>query len=68
VSLYLSLIQGFGAPAAVSVGIFRKALTLAISFIAAPKPFSVYYILGGILVFLGLVLSQYAKGMSKKPR
>jgi drug/metabolite transporter (DMT)-like permease len=52
----------------VSVGIFRKALTLAISFIAAPKPFSMYYILGGILVFLGLVLSQYAKGMSKKPR
>jgi hypothetical protein len=38
----------------------------AISFLAEPKPFSRYYLLGGLLVLLGLVMAERAKTLSKK--
>jgi hypothetical protein len=63
ISLHMTMIKEFGGIATVLIGNARKAMTIILSFILFPKPGSVYYLLGGALVFGGLTLSAYSKEM-----
>jgi len=65
VSFYLALIQGFGGVAAVCVTSCRKVVTIALSFAAFSKPFTVRYVPTGLLVVSGIVLSVLAKQPQK---
>jgi adenosine 3'-phospho 5'-phosphosulfate transporter B3 len=44
----------------------RKAITIVLSFVIFAKPFTVWYILGGLLVFAGLFTNLFASRDSKK--
>lgn len=57
------MIKEFGGIATVLIGNARKAMTIILSFILFPKPGSIYYLVGGTLVFGGLTLSAYSKEM-----
>jgi adenosine 3'-phospho 5'-phosphosulfate transporter B3 len=57
VSCHMTLVHELGSVAAVIVGNARKALTIALSFILFPKPFSMFYVLGVILVFGSVILN-----------
>ena len=56
--LYTILMQDGGAAGAVFVTTMRKALTVALSFLIFPKPFTDKYLSGGVLLLLA-VLSEY---------
>ncbi len=57
------MIKEYGGIATVIVGNARKAMTIVLSFLLFPKPGSIFYIFGGILVFGGLTLNAYSKEM-----
>lgn len=63
ISIHMTMIKEFGGISTVLVGNARKALTIILSFVLFPKPGSIFYILGGILVFGGLTLNAYSKEM-----
>jgi len=56
------MVQNFGSVAAVLVGNSRKTMTICLSFLLFPKPFSPLYVWGGLLVLAGLTVSAYIKG------
>ena len=55
INFHMALVQEFGGIVTVLVGNTRKAITIMLSFILFPKPSSIYYIIGGLLVFGSLV-------------
>jgi len=55
ISFHMALVQEYGGIVTVLVGNTRKALTIVMSFVLFPKPFSYLYALGGVLVFGSLV-------------
>jgi len=57
----MAVIKRFGALIAVITTSLRKMLTIVLSFIIYPKPFSLAYALGLILVFAGIGLESYIK-------
>lgn len=57
----MTLVHELGSVAAVIVGNGRKALTIVLSFILFPKPFSILYFFGVILVFGSVVLNVVLK-------
>jgi adenosine 3'-phospho 5'-phosphosulfate transporter B3 len=57
----MTLIQEFGGIVAVLVGNARKAMTICLSFVFFPKPGSWYYVVGGVLVFGGLIANAFMK-------
>ena len=59
--LYTLLLKDGGAAGAVFVTTTRKALTVIISFLAFPKPFSSNYAIGGGLL-LGAIYCEYVGG------
>lgn len=63
ISVHMTMIKEFGGIATVIIGNARKAMTIVLSFILFPKPGSIYYLLGGALVFGGLTLNAYSKEM-----
>lgn len=63
ISAHMTMIKEFGGIATVIIGNARKSMTIILSFILFPKPGSVFYIIGGILVFGGLTLNAYSKEM-----
>lgn len=63
ISVHMTMIKEFGGIATVIIGNARKAMTIILSFILFPKPGSIYYLLGGALVFGGLTLNAYSKEM-----
>ena len=65
VSFHMTLVQELGSVAAVIVGNARKALTIVLSFVLFPKPFSVYYVFGVILVFGSVILNVVLKEQRK---
>ena len=65
VSCHMTLVHELGAVAAVVVGNARKAVTIVLSFILFPKPFSVYYVFGVILVFGSVILNVVFKEQKK---
>ncbi len=67
ISLHMTMVKQFGSVAAVLVGNARKSMTIVLSFLFFPKPFSSLYIWGGLLVFGGLTISAYVKSTRKGP-
>lgn len=65
VSCHMTLVHELGSVAAVIVGNARKALTIVLSFILFPKPFSIFYVFGVILVFGSVILNVILKEQKK---
>ena len=61
VQIVLTMVRQFGAFTAVAVTSMRKALSIAISFILFSKPFTLTYVVGGIIVLFGIYLNLVAK-------
>ena len=57
----MSVVKRFGAVTAVLIGNARKAMTILLSFLLFPKPFSDAYAIGGTLVLGGLVVNVYLR-------
>eukprot|EP00002_Diphylleia_rotans_P020146 TRINITY_DN3906_c0_g1_i3.p1 TRINITY_DN3906_c0_g1~~TRINITY_DN3906_c0_g1_i3.p1 ORF type:complete len:385 (+),score=76.63 TRINITY_DN3906_c0_g1_i3:51-1205(+) len=57
----MTMIRKFGAVVTVIVTSVRKMFSMGLSFIIFPKPFSMNYIYGTMLVFLGVAISTYIK-------
>jgi len=55
ITFHMALVKEFGGIITVLVGNTRKAMTIVLSFILFPKPLSVLYLGGGVLVFGSLV-------------
>lgn len=64
----MTLLQKYGGIAAVLVGNFRKALTIYLSFLLFPKPESVWYVVGALCVFGGLLAQEYTRELKKQQR
>jgi adenosine 3'-phospho 5'-phosphosulfate transporter B3 len=61
ITLHMILVKEFGGITTVLVGNTRKAITICLSFILFPKPVSVYYAIGGVLVFGSLIGNAFMK-------
>lgn len=61
----LTMIKIFGAFATTTATSCRKFSTLILSFIFFPKPFSIYYFISILLVFIGISLQIYSKNYKK---
>jgi adenosine 3'-phospho 5'-phosphosulfate transporter B3 len=68
VSSYIRVIKKFGGVAAVLVATARKGLTLIMSFLIFPKPFSWYYVLGGVLAMGGMSVASSLDTGKKKSK
>eukprot|EP00640_Fibrocapsa_japonica_P005232 CAMPEP_0113949104 /NCGR_PEP_ID=MMETSP1339-20121228/73913_1 /TAXON_ID=94617 /ORGANISM="Fibrocapsa japonica" /LENGTH=209 /DNA_ID=CAMNT_0000956433 /DNA_START=111 /DNA_END=740 /DNA_ORIENTATION=- /assembly_acc=CAM_ASM_000762 len=66
ISCHMNVVCRYGAITAVLVGNARKAMTICLSFVIFPKPFTMNYFFGAVLVFGGLVASAMAKEKSKQ--
>ncbi|CAH8671351.1 Adenosine 3'-phospho 5'-phosphosulfate transporter 2 [Schistosoma haematobium] len=64
VQFVLCLVHSHGPLTAVTVTTFRKAVSIAVSFIMFEKPFSQGYIWSGLLIVFGLYLNLYNKNRS----
>lgn len=53
---YFTIIKRFGAVVAMLSACFRKVLTLVLSFVLFPKPFTWLYLFSGAMVFIGFLL------------
>ena len=61
ITFHMTLVKEFGGIITVLVGNTRKAITIVISFWLFPKPGSILYIFGGIMVFGSLVANAFMK-------
>ena len=61
ISFHMTVVRKFGGVAAVLVATGRKGMTLILSFLLFPKAFSWLYVLGGVLVLGGLLISSIVK-------
>jgi adenosine 3'-phospho 5'-phosphosulfate transporter B3 len=61
ITFHMALVKEFGGIVTVLVGNTRKAMTIVLSFILFPKPMSILYIGGGVLVFGSLVANALMK-------
>lgn len=61
----MTLVHELGSVAAVIVGNARKAFTIVLSFILFPKPFSLLYVFGVVLVFGSIILNVVLKEEKK---
>lgn len=61
ISFHMNVVKKYGAVVAVLVASGRKAMTLILSFLLFPKPFSWFYPFGALLVLGGLTVSSLAK-------
>lgn len=58
---YTRLIKASGSVVAVAVATLRKVVTMVLSYLVFPKPFSRIHVLSGLLVLAGIFLSTHAK-------
>jgi solute carrier family 35 (adenosine 3'-phospho 5'-phosphosulfate transporter), member B3 len=58
---YTRLIQASGSVVAVGVATLRKVVTVILSYVFYPKPFSTVHAVSSLLVLGGVLLSSYAK-------
>ena len=65
ITCHMILVQKYGGVAAVLVGNFRKALTIYLSFLLFPKPQSIWYVIGAVCVFGGLLAQEYTREVRK---
>jgi adenosine 3'-phospho 5'-phosphosulfate transporter B3 len=68
ITFHMALVEGFGGVTTVLVGNTRKAMTIVMSFILFPKPTSILYAFGTILVFGSLIGNAYMKEKDKASR
>ncbi|CAB3365111.1 Hypothetical predicted protein [Cloeon dipterum] len=61
IQIVLTLVRTCGALAAATVTTARKAVTIALSFFAFTKPFTIQYLWAGCIVVLGIYLSVLSK-------
>jgi len=61
ITFHMALVKEFGGIVTVLVGNTRKAITIVLSFILFPKPVSILYALGGIMVFGSLIGNAFMK-------
>ena len=61
ITFHMALVKEFGGIVTVLVGNTRKAITIALSFVLFPKPLSIYYAFGGVLVFGSLIGNAFMK-------
>lgn len=61
ITFHMALVKEFGGIVTVLVGNTRKAITIVLSFILFPKPTSIYYVIGGALVFGSLCGNAFMK-------
>ncbi|CAJ0942042.1 unnamed protein product, partial [Mesorhabditis belari] len=61
VNVVLTLVKVSGALVAVTVTTFRKALTIALSFLLFSKPFTLDYLWAGVIILLAIYLNLYSK-------
>jgi adenosine 3'-phospho 5'-phosphosulfate transporter B3 len=61
ITFHMALVKEFGGIVTVLVGNTRKAITIVISFWMFPKPGSILYIFGGIMVFGSLLGNAFMK-------
>lgn len=66
ISVHMTVVRRYGGVAAVLVATGRKGMTLILSFLFFPKEFSWFYVVGGVLVLGGLLLSSLYKMKQKK--
>jgi len=66
VSFHMSVVQRFGGVTGVLVGNGRKVITIAVSFVAFPKPISLTYVLGVVLSLGGLTAAMLFQETSPK--
>jgi solute carrier family 35 (adenosine 3'-phospho 5'-phosphosulfate transporter), member B3 len=64
ITFHMALVKEFGGIVTVLVGNTRKAITIVLSFLLFPKPLSIYYAFGGVLVFGSLCGNAYMKEKS----
>ena len=62
VCCFIALTREWGATVAVIATNARKLLTVALSFILFPKPFSTQFALSGVAVIAGVVVNRIGKG------
>ena len=65
IKVVLTMVRRFGALLTVTVTSFRKVFTIALSFVAFAKPFSMAYIYGGILVLAGVYINTLSSSKKK---
>mmetsp|Transcript_35526 Transcript_35526/g.36195 ORF Transcript_35526/g.36195 Transcript_35526/m.36195 type:complete len:348 (+) Transcript_35526:219-1262(+) len=68
ITLHMTLVKEFGGITAVLVGNTRKAMTILLSFLLFPKPSSMLYVLGGVLVFGSLVGNAVMKERQRRSK
>lgn len=62
----MTMVKTFGSVPAVLVGNSRKTMTICLSFLLFPKPFSPLYVYGGLLVLAGLTATAVLKQQEGK--
>lgn len=65
ISAFMSIVKRFGAVVGVLLSTARKGMTLILSFLLFPKPFSWCYAAGAALVFGGILASSLMKQKKK---
>ncbi|CAN0521471.1 unnamed protein product, partial [Ectocarpus sp. 8 AP-2014] len=65
ISAHMMVLKEYGGVTAVLVGNTRKSMTIALSFVLFPKPFSYRFVLGGALVLGGLAANVMIKERRK---
>ena len=68
ITFHMALVKEFGGVTTVLVGNMRKAMTICLSFFFFPKPMSIYYVGGGILVFGSLITNGIMKENERAAR
>ncbi len=66
ITTHVTIIEEFSAVTAVIIASARKAATILLSFLLFPKPFSAYYVWGGVLIMWSLVWTAQIKSKRKK--
>ena len=66
ISTWVQIIKRFDGVVAVIVASARKGMTLLLSFLLFPKPWSPWYAVGGVLVLAGVVWTAAARSSKKK--
>lgn len=66
ISFHMSVVQRFGGVTGVLVGNGRKVVTIAVSFVAFPKPLSLAYVLGVAFSLGGLTAAMLLQEGSNK--
>eukprot|EP01035_Chromulina_nebulosa_P018320 gene18320-24009_t len=61
ITFHMALVKEFGGIVTVLVGNTRKAITIVLSFLLFPKPLSIFYAFGGVLVFGSLIANAFMK-------